>query len=255
MTTATLSSDVRSRIFASAPIVGFGLAVIAVVLLALAPIGWRAGWWHYRTSFFYLMTYAGYAGLAALIISALGLLGIRSIGRRGLVMALIGLVVGAGFAYVPWHWNQLRTTVPPIHDITTDFTNPPEFSAVLPARIAEEGNPVTYDSKVGEQQKQAYGDIAPVTLALPPPEAFKRALDAANAKGWAIVATDPASGRIEASDTSFWFRFTDDISVRVTATGSASRIDVRSVSRQGRSDFGVNAARIRGYTAALRAAG
>src|SRR5258708_12572923 len=127
MTTATLSSDVRSRIFASAPIVGFGLAVIAVVLLALAPIGWRAGWWHYRTSFFYLMTYAGYAGLAALIISALGLLGIRSIGRRGLVMALIGLVVGAGFAYVPCHWNHLRTPVPPTHHLPTNFTNPPQF--------------------------------------------------------------------------------------------------------------------------------
>jgi uncharacterized protein (DUF1499 family) len=69
--------------------------------------------------------------------------------------------------------------------------------------------------------------------------------------GWTIVAADEAAGRIEASDQSRWFGFTDDIVIRVTAAGSASRIDLRSSSRLGRSDFGVNAARIRAYVSAL----
>ncbi len=70
--------------------------------------------------------------------------------------------------------------------------------------------------------------------------------------GWTIVASDPATGRIEASQTSRWFGFTDDIVIRVAAHGTGSRIDMRSLSRQGRSDFGVNAARIRAYMRALK---
>jgi len=68
-----------------------------------------------------------------------------------------------------------------------------------------------------------------------------------------VVDADPAAGRIEANETSRWFRFTDDVVIRVAPDGAGSRIDVRSVSRVGRSDFGVNAARIRAYTAALSA--
>ena len=70
--------------------------------------------------------------------------------------------------------------------------------------------------------------------------------------GWTVVDSDPASGRIEANETSRWFRFVDDVVIRVTADGSGSRIDIRSVSRQGRSDFGVNARRIRAYIESLK---
>ena len=88
----------------------------------------------------------------------------------------------------------------------------------------------------------------------PPVTAFNRALDTAPRMGWTIVAADDTAGRIEASDRSRWFGFTDDIVIRITASDSGSRIDLRSSSRQGRSDFGVNAARVTRYLAALRAA-
>jgi uncharacterized protein (DUF1499 family) len=71
---------------------------------------------------------------------------------------------------------------------------------------------------------------------------------------WNVTASDPASGRIEASQASFWFGFVDDIVIRVTAAGEGSRIDIRSVSRQGKGDLGVNADRVRAYLAALKAA-
>jgi uncharacterized protein (DUF1499 family) len=71
---------------------------------------------------------------------------------------------------------------------------------------------------------------------------------------WNITATDPAAGRIEASEASFWFGFVDDIAIRVAAEGAGSRIDIRSLSRQGKGDLGVNAARVRAYIAALRRA-
>src|SRR5438105_1945064 len=93
----------------------------------------------------------------------------------------------------------------------------------------------------------AYPDIVSLTIGLAPDMAFNRALDAARRMGWTIMAADEAAGRIEASDRSRWFGFTDDIAIRIAAAGSGSRIDLWSWSRLGRSDFGVNAARIRGY--------
>src|SRR5690606_11832912 len=82
-------------------------------------------------------------------------------------------------------------------------------------------------------------------------EAFAAAERAARDLGWTIVATVPADGRLEASDTTFWFRFTDDIVVRIRPEGSGSLVDVRSKSRVGRSDVGTNAARIRRFLARL----
>src|SRR5262249_26478987 len=67
--------------------------------------------------------------------------------------------------------------------------------------------------------------------------------------GWTIVASDADAGRIEASQQSRWFRFTDDIVIRVVGDEAGSRIDMRPTSRQGRSDYGVNAARIRSKSA------
>jgi uncharacterized protein (DUF1499 family) len=237
------------------------LALAAVVLLALGPIGWRAGWWHFRFAFFNLMPWAAYCGIAAMAIAALAVLfGRRSIAGRQIAIGVFAFAVGAAIAYVPWHFDRLRGTVPPIHDITTDWQNPPQFSAVLPSRQAEEANSVAYEgAKVSDQQRQAYPDIAPVDLAVPPAQAFDRALATAQRSGWTVVASDKEAGRIEATERSRWFGFTDDIVIRVApaggGTGSGSRIDVRSESRQGRSDFGVNAARVRKYLAALRESG
>jgi uncharacterized protein (DUF1499 family) len=64
---------------------------------------------------------------------------------------------------------------------------------------------------------------------------------------------DTAAGRLEATARTPWFGFYDDVVVRVRAQGTGSRVDVRSVSRVGRSDVGMNAKRIREFTRRLRA--
>ena len=56
--------------------------------------------------------------------------------------------------------------------------------------------------------------------------------------GWQVVNVDAAQGIVEATDTSFWFGFVDDIVVRVTPVDAGARVDVRSVSRVGLSDIG-----------------
>ena len=92
-----------------------------------------------------------------------------------------------------------------------------------------------------------------MVLPVAPAEAFKRADRAAMTMGWDVVARAPAEGRLEAVDTSAWFGFRDDIVVRIRAAGTGSRIDVRSKSRAGESDLGVNARRIRDFSARLKA--
>ena len=236
------------------------LALAAGVLLAAGPLGWRAGWWHFRIGFSYLMPGAAYCGLAAISVALVALfLGRRIRSARQIAIGVTALVIGAASAYVPWHYYQMRGTFPSIHDITTDWDNPPQFHAILPLRQAEGANPVAYEgAKISDQQRRAYPDIAPLMLELAPTDAFDRALKTAEQLGWTVVATDPptasGAGRIEASQKSRWFGFTDDVVVRIAPAESGSRVDIRSVSRMGRGDFGVNATRVRAYLAALRTA-
>jgi uncharacterized protein (DUF1499 family) len=234
--------------------IGIGLAILALLVLAVGPLGWRLGWWHYRFAFSWLMPIAAYAALAATALSILALVfGWSHLGGRGLVLAALGTALGAIVAYMPWQYERTRGVLPPIHDISTDTDNPPAFVAALKLRPAGSNTVVHEGPDLAGKQRAAYPDIAPVKVAAPPAEAFKRALAAASAMpGWTVVDSDAATGRIEANETSRWFRFTDDVVIRVAADGAGSRIDVRSVSRVGRSDFGVNAGRIRAYTAALR---
>ena len=236
-----------------APLVALLLAITAAALLALGPLGWRVGWWHFRFAFFSLMPWAAYCGLAAMAMAVLALLfGRRSIAGRQIAIGVIAFLIGAAIAYVPWQYSEMRGMVP--NDITTDLQNPPPYVAVLALRkAANAANTGEYKgAKTAEQQQRSYPDIAPAMLALPPAEAFARALATARQLNWTIVETDPGAGRIEASDRTRWFGFTDDIVVRVAAADAGSRIDVRSSSRIGTGDFGTNAARVRAYLKALR---
>jgi uncharacterized protein (DUF1499 family) len=236
-----------------APLVALLLAIAAATLLALGPLGWRVGWWHFRFAFFSLMPWAAYCGLAAMALAVLALLfGRRSIAGRQIAIGVVAFLIGAAIAYVPWQYSEMRGMVP--NDITTDLQNPPPYVAVLALRkAATSPNTGEYKgAKIAEQQQRSYPDIAPVMLASASDEAFARALEAARRMGWTIVETDPGAGRIEASDRTRWFGFIDDIVVRIAAADGGSRIDVRSSSRVGTGDFGTNAARVRRYLAALR---
>lgn len=225
------------------------LAALAAVLLLLAGPGARFGVWEFRTGFD-LLRWAAYAGAAAAAL-ALGLLAWPRARRRGAAALVVALVLGVATAAVPWMFKRQATAVPPIHDISTDTQRPPTFVAIAPLR-ADAPNPVEYAGEaVARQQRAAYPDLATRRLELPPLQAFERALAAARAQGWRIVAAEPAAGRIEATATTFWFGFKDDVVIRIEADGAGSRVDVRSKSRVGGSDVGANAARIRAFLADL----
>lgn len=226
------------------------LASAATLLLLLGGPGHRFGYWSYATGF-RLLRWAGYAGGAAVLLAIVALCAARLRGgRSGLLIGALAL--GSTAAFVPWKLQHDARAVPPIHDITTDTEHPPQLVALL-ARRAGAPNSATYGGRqIAEAQRKAYPDIAPLMLALPPQVAFTRALDVAQALGWDVAAADAASGRIEATATTLWFGFRDDVVIRVSPAGPGSRVDVRSVSRVGRSDLGANAARVRAFLANLR---
>jgi uncharacterized protein (DUF1499 family) len=215
-------------------------------------VGSRLGWWHFRTGFS-MLRWAADGGLLAAAVSIAGLiLSRRQLSRLRLILSISGILIGLLVVGVLWSWWHTAQTVPAIHDITTDTDNPPAFVSILPLRkdapnMADYGGP-----EIAAKQKTAYPDLAPAMLPLPPPQAFEQALQAARDMGWTIVNSNPLEGRIEAIDTTFWFGFKDDIVIRIVATNQGSRIDVRSVSRVGRSDVGTNAKRIRKFLKKLK---
>ena len=232
----------------AALLLALGSAVTAIV----AGFGSRAGWWHFRTGF-QILTWGAYGGLGSVLTGVIGCLVALWWGqRRKALVSLVGLVIGLLVVGLPWNMKRTAQQVPPIHDITTDTEKPPRFVAILPFR-KDAPNSAEYEGPViAAQQQAAYGDLRPIVLNVSLEQAFSKALAAARDMGWEIVEAKPAEGRIEATDTTFWFGFKDDVVVRVVPADQGSRIDVRSVSRVGKSDVGTNARRIRAYLDRMR---
>jgi uncharacterized protein (DUF1499 family) len=100
---------------------------------------------------------------------------------------------------------------------------------------------------------EAYGDLRPVTIQASVADTVRKAEALARERGWEVARADPAAGIVEATDTSLFFRFKDDVAVRVRpAPGGGSRVDMRSISRVGGSDVGVNAKRVRAFLSDLQ---
>jgi uncharacterized protein (DUF1499 family) len=240
-------TDALSRPRSPAAVAAVLLALLTGLAALLSGLGSRWGLWHFGTGF-KILRYSAWAAIAVAILSIVAVLLTRPGGpRSGFVLAFIALVISLIVLAIPYQFQRAARSAPPIHDISTDVNNPPQFVAVLPLR-KDAPNPAEYGGpKIAAQQQKAYPDIQPLLLQLPLQRAFQRALDAAHSMGWEIVATDPATGRIEATTRTFWFGFHDDVVVRLTPIGQLSVVDVRSVSRVGGGDVGTNARRVREY--------
>jgi uncharacterized protein (DUF1499 family) len=139
--------------------------------------------------------------------------------------------------------------VPAINDITTDFDNPPEF--INAQKLQHEPNrDMKYDkAKYADKQQAGYGPIGPIKERLDPAAAFARVKEVALASPtWTITREDSATNTLEVVATSKLWHFQDDIVIQVRpAPDGASLIEMRSKSRDGIGDFGVNAKRIKRF--------
>jgi uncharacterized protein (DUF1499 family) len=219
-------------------------AVVAAVLLPLGAVGTRLGVWTFSTGFLLL---AAASALAAIGVVT-GIAGLIAASRRGLTAdkpgVLIGTVVSALILAVMGMQFYTASSVPAIHNISTDVVDPPRFEAVVPLR-GPDANSLDFDAgKIAPLQQQAYPWVRPLESQLPPDQALRRAVAVLEELGLEIVHVDEAGGRVEATATTFWFGFKDDVVVRVRPAAAGSVVDVRSVSRVGVSDLGANARRI-----------
>jgi uncharacterized protein (DUF1499 family) len=227
---------------------GFVLSVIAITAATGAGVGVRLAMWDFRQGF-RILNWAAYFGIAGTVLSLAGaILGRPGKGRRGFMLAVAGIVLGAIAFGVPGNWYRIAKQVPMIHDITTDTENPPIFVSVLALRKGAPNSAIYGGPEIVAHQHAAYPDIRPLFSDIPPAQAYERARSVARQMCWKIVDDNPSEGRIEATATTRWFGFKDDVVIRIApAESNGSRVDIRSVSRVGLSDVGTNARRIRAF--------
>lgn len=248
------------------------LAIFTPLWFAAAGLGTRFDFWSYRFGlgvmtfewgprFLFAALGAGALSLVLLIVFRFVFGKANAPGAGGWVAAVLAIAVGAGGLGYAASVREYASTIPPIHDITTDTQNPPQFSAALIDRRGPDANSIDYASKIDprserplpEVQAEAYPQIQPMTFAVEPELVYEAALNTARDLGWKIGTDSPEAGLFEATDTTFWFGFKDDVVVRVTALeDGGSRADARSVSRVGVSDLGANAARLEQFETRLR---
>jgi len=203
------------------------------------------------------------AGLISLLLAIL----IKPRKGFGISAAAIGLaVIAMGYGA---SISKKAGSLPFIHDITTDTQDVPTFTnAILSERAKVEGvNTVDYVGKKArtsekdadgkpvmklvsalQTQTEAYADIRSLILEDDTAVVFGQAKAAVKQMGWALKSENVEAGIIEATDTTFWYGFKDDVVIRIRPSeGGGSVVDVRSISRVGGSDIGANAARIRKF--------
>lgn len=266
----------RERLSGAALILAFGLPV----WFGLAALGTRLGLWDRRFGLETLVLEAGSVlAMAALAFALLALMAamLRAPRKRAGMMALgalilSGLVLGRLAAF-----GGQAARLPPLHEVQTDWNDPVMPSPVLLGQRAasgaenaleedpivsagaEAGWPGLAGRRVAEVQEEAefepgrqkspraapYPRLAPLIVEADPAAAWAEALATLDARGWRIVLADPAQGQLEATAESFWFGYQDDIMIRIRPEGAGARIDIRSSRRQGLTDLGENARRVR----------
>lgn len=231
---------------------GFILASASVAAALAAALGTHYGQWNFSTGIS-VFRGAAYGAIVGVVLSLTGLAAsVRIVIKRGFFLALLGVVISGSIVGTALYWRKVAHNVPPIHDISTDTTDPPRFVEIL-RLLKPADNPPAYEGeKVAAMQHKAYPDIVPLVLRMPPGQAFEKALKTARSMGWQIIDDNEGEGRIEAISTTFWFGFRDDIVIRIRQQDSGSRVDIRSESRVGVSDLGKNAERVREFLSYMK---
>jgi len=229
-------------------------SIVGLVCLPLGALGSKLGMWSFLGGFMLL-------AVGTVLAAAVFFLGVIALAycfakkrsaERGSVF--IGVAISAVILGLMGSQYMAASSVPPIHNISTDTQQPPQFDKIVAIRAAQEGvNSLAYDANVlAEQQRAAYPSIQPLISSVSSDELLSQAVEVIESMGLEVVNADASAGIVEATDTTFWFGFKDDVVVRVKPQGRGSIVDVRSVSRVGESDLGKNAARISEILAGIK---
>ena len=167
-------------------------------------------------------------------------------GGPGFAQAITAVLIGVGLLGYPGYLAYTGYQLPAIKDITTDPVDPPRFDVV--ARLRPPNSSVYPGLATAGLQKAAWPDIEPLLVTVSPKAAFDGTMAVITKRKWRIVDARPPlanrEGHIEAIARTPIMGFRDDVAVRIRATREGAKIDIRSASRFGTTDFGANAARV-----------
>jgi uncharacterized protein DUF1499 len=227
------------------------LALGAVLIAVLAVISYRFALVDFQPALLGLVAGA-IIGLLAILMGLVGTIMAIKAKKPEITATLAGPTLGFLLVMPVLLAALAGASVPRIHDITTDLLNPPQFSVIEGLRTSVH-NPL--DRKVPEDlaalQKVGYPNLGPIRINRPVNQVFKEAVLLVEKRGWEVVSVAAEEGRIEATDTTRIMGFKDDVVIRLQAQAGQTQVDMRSVSRVGQSDLGVNAARIKRFLADL----
>ena len=218
------------------------LGLLAFALPVLGGLGTRVGVWSFGIGV--LLVPLGL--LLGIIGTAQGLIALRRQRRAGQTPAIAAAGIGLSALGALYLAGVVLPafSVAPIHNVSTDIENPPQFTVAATLR-GEGDNPLVYDSEtIGPLQQAGYPELGPLDIDMPRDQAYELVRSVLVDMGLELVREAPEQGEIEAVATTFWFGFKDDLVVRLRETGAGTRMDVRSVSRVGIVDLGANAERI-----------
>lgn len=228
-------------------VIGFSLFLVSIISVILAPLGSRVGVWNFDVAVI-ILKYSAYSGIFATLISVLGAIVSRpGQGYRGFYLSVTVVVIIIPTLMFLMYWKEAKENLPPIQDITTNTEKPPQFWTAPNSKI--------YGGvAVAAYQEEAYPDIQPLILSLSAEKVFNLALGVIKQKGWKIWEVNREEKHLEATETTLWFGFSDDVVIHITTLGSGeTRVDIRSTSRfGGGGDGGTNANRIRSFMLALK---
>jgi hypothetical protein len=258
-----VSFDPRLPAAPRSRIAGFALGLSAfsaiVCLYALILLRTRA----VEASAAYSALLSGFAlAGAAILAGVVALVVVWRTGRTGGVRAFFAIALAAAVLGGPAYVAASNFGAPRINDATTDLADPPRFERA--ARDRGPGDnaapPALIPPEQAAAQRDAYPDLAPLRLALPPEDVANLAAGLVDDREWRVIGRTSfprgggPTGRIEAVARSPVLGLESDVAIRVRADAEGSRVDMRSASRVGAGDFGANAARIRSFLADLTAA-
>lgn len=196
---------------------------------------------------------------AAILTAILAFVVIWRSGRKGAGQAFAGLLLATLLLAYPVYLVQQTLRLPPLPDVSTDLTNPPDFSLSSEALAARGGaTPPSVPIARRKIQLKVYPQIQPILLDLEAQDAFNAAIQAMKATGWKIVDQKPPGRRsgiahIDAIASSFLLGFPTDVTLRLRPLAGQTRIDIRSASRFAPYDFGANSRNVANFEAALTA--
>lgn len=225
------------------------VALVAPLLLLVAALGTKAGLIDWRFGFGVMtrqwVSTAAMIGVAAGFVALLA--AFTDLRRLG-VPALIALLIPAAMLGGLFHLRQKAASVPPIHDVATDWTTPLAFSRSFMARArGDAANPIEADPRApvkagspwsGRRVAEINAETCPGAKPVPRMVGPDRVREVLEDMGLTVFGVAP--WRVEATAESTWFGFKDDVVVRM----APNRTDVRSVSRVGVSDLGMNCKRV-----------